>query len=155
MNTLVRSSTATLSRRSSVDAYEPLDHRPRLGETRSRHGRSSRASSKRKKPDHNNNIYHYSTNNNVNSRSFRNHRAKQRRIFLKSYELATAEKLQRRRRSAESRRLKSLAAKLVKAVVSVVSCLRIGTARRLRSVDCRLDIRASYPLPNVRPVHQK
>ncbi|GMN57110.1 hypothetical protein TIFTF001_026229 [Ficus carica] len=124
MNTLVRSATASLIRR--LDGYEPLDQ-AQLGR---------RAISKRKRSESRRVAY---------SRSYRNERAKQRRIFLKTYTLAPPEKL-RRRRLAKPRPLKKLATKVTKVVVSVLSFLRLGSGR-LKSCDCRLAIRASSPTP--------
>ncbi|EXB55632.1 hypothetical protein L484_003489 [Morus notabilis] len=129
MNTLVRSTTASLSRR--FDGYEPLDH----DHDHHHHQPGWRAFSKRKKESH----------RMPYSRSYRNERAKHRRIFLNSYKLEPAKKL-RRRRLAKPPRIKKLAIKITKAVVSVLSFLRIGS-RRLTSCDCRLAISASSPTP--------
>ncbi|PON84649.1 hypothetical protein TorRG33x02_195880 [Trema orientale] len=137
MNTLVRSTTATISRR--FDGYEPLDHhhqRIMMRDERNQLGR--RASSKRSKKLEGHRVR--------NSRSYRNERAKQRRIFLKTYKLAPVGNFHRR---SETRKLDEFATKVKKVVVSVLSLIRIGSGS-LRSCNCRLAIRASTPNPMCR-----
>lgn len=103
-----------------------------ISKSRSHHeqfGRAMRTFSKRK--------------HHVRSRSYKNDRANQRRIFLKSFKLETAESLQRRRKS-KSRQVKKFATEVAKAVVSVMSFLGFRSCR-FGSSDCRLAVGASNP----------
>ncbi|PON33427.1 hypothetical protein PanWU01x14_352760 [Parasponia andersonii] len=134
MNTLVQSTTATISRR--FDGYEPLDHHhQRIMMRDDRNQLRRRASSKRSKKLEGHRVR--------NSRSYRNERAKQRRIFLKTYKLAPVGNFH------QTRKLDELATKVKKVVVSVLSLIRIGSGS-LRSCNCRLAIRASTPNPMCR-----
>lgn len=136
MNTLVRSTTTTLSRR--FDGYEPLDrhHDERIMMKEERNKLGRKALSKRCKKLEGHRMSNY-------SRSYRNERARQRRIFLKTYKLAPVGSFNRR---SETRKLDKLATKIKKVMVSVLSSIRIGSAP-LRSCNCRLAIRASSPNP--------
>ncbi|KAM6549216.1 hypothetical protein CsatB_020892 [Cannabis sativa] len=127
MNTLVRSTTSTLSRR--FDGYEPLDHQ----DQRSLITRDDRSQvmkriglSKSKRSDKKILEGNRLSKNNNNSRSYRNKRAKHRQIFLKSYTLTPV----------ETRKVEDLATKVKKALVSALSLIRFGSSP-FGSCNCR------------------
>ncbi|KAM1919356.1 hypothetical protein FF1_023876 [Malus domestica] len=128
MDGLVRSATASMSRRFDVYNYEPLDQ---LKRTASRHGAGRRRSMSFKLKK----VAHVPLRNNED-------RARQKRqIFLNSYKFESPDKSQR------SRCMKvNMVARKVKTVVVkfVSSFFRIGA---YRSCNCRQAIRASSPNP--------
>ena len=126
MNALIRNTTKSFNRELDGYGYKQLDQSEETREEKN-HGR--RTFSRRK-----------SHNNMVHSLSYKSDRAKQRRIFLKSYKLASMDSL---RRSTSTRKLRKTVIKVKKVVVSIVSSIRIGLTR---SCNCRLSIRASSPI---------
>ncbi|KAB2610485.1 hypothetical protein D8674_018517 [Pyrus ussuriensis x Pyrus communis] len=128
MDGLVRSATASMSRRFDVYNYEPLDQ---LKRTASRHGAGRRRSMsfKRKK------VAHAPLRNNED-------RARQKRqIFLNSYKFESPDKSQRSR----CMKVNKVARKVKTVVVKFVSSFfRIGA---YRFCNCSQAIRASSPMP--------
>ncbi|GMY10065.1 hypothetical protein FCV25MIE_05304 [Fagus crenata] len=100
MNTLIRNSTTTFNR--GVDVYEPLDP---SGATRdaNNHDRGTYSRRRHKKEPH----------NMVHSVRYKRDRAKQRRIFLKTYELKSMDTLGRSR----SRKQRKMVFKMKKVVL--------------------------------------
>lgn len=128
MDSLVRSATASMSRRFDVYNYEPLDQ---LKRTVSSHGAGRRRSMsfKRKK------VAHVPLRNNED-------RARQKRqIFLNSYKFESPDKSQRLR----CMKVNKVARKVKTVVVKFVSSFfRIGA---YRSCNCSQAIRVSSPMP--------
>lgn len=136
MDTLVRNTTLSLSSRRRFDGYEELE----------RNQGRVRTFSKRKKEAH-----HHHNRGMRASFSYRQHRAKQRQIFLKSYKLAPVDAIRRRSWSSEPKSNR-LVLKVKKAVVSIVSLLRIGSVSSFLRSSCHSPsaVRASSPAPSVK-----
>uniref|UniRef100_A0A2P2QS61 Uncharacterized protein n=1 Tax=Rhizophora mucronata TaxID=61149 RepID=A0A2P2QS61_RHIMU len=120
MDSLVHSATTNFGR--GLNGYEHLDQNDELG--MENHPPKS-FSKNRNEPDAL-----------VISLSQRRKRAKQRQIYLKSYKLASRNKLRR----SKCARLNKAAIKVRSVVVSLVSIIRIGA---LRSCNARSAISAS------------
>lgn len=127
MNTLVRSTTSTLSRR--FDGYEPLDQRRRRTFSRRRNEEEEQQPTSI-----------------AASFSYRRRRAKQRQIFLSSYKLSSLENFGRSEPPAK------VVVKFKNAVVSLVSLMRIGSLSS--SCSCRTSaicaVSSPSPIKNYR-----
>ncbi|OWM78636.1 hypothetical protein CDL15_Pgr002807 [Punica granatum] len=125
MNTLSRSATARLSH-SSLNLYEPLDQsRHELKKSKTRRFNSRRSSSKRSKKRSSEPLISL-----PHSSSYRQERARQRQIFLKTYKLSSVDSLKK----CQPRKLvKKALLKLRRVAVRIVSIARIGS---LRSCSC-------------------
>ncbi|KAJ8763805.1 hypothetical protein K2173_003587 [Erythroxylum novogranatense] len=125
MNSLVRSTTSTYSRR--LNGYEPLH--PRHDGLFSLESPSRKMFSKSR----------IEPQALLTSLSRRRARAKQRQLFLKSYRLSSGSKLKR----SKSSKLKKVVVKVRTVVLSLVSFMRFGA---FRSCNARPAIHVSSPM---------
>ena len=131
MNTLMRIRSTTRSLNCGFDGYnEPLmDRHGQEVREEDSHGRREFSKVRKEQPQYHNYMVH--------SLSYKRDRARKRRIFLKTYKL---EKLG----TPRPRKIRKMVVKKVKkAVVSVVSFMRLGS---LSPCSCRFSIYTSSPL---------
>jgi hypothetical protein len=130
MNTLMRIRSATRSRNCGSDGYnEPLmDRHGQEVREEDSHGRREFSKVRKEQPQYHNNMVH--------SLSYKRDRARKRQIFLKLYKL---EKLG----TPRPRKIRKMVVKKVKkAVMSVVSFMRLGS---LSPCSCRFSIYTPSP----------